>query len=229
MEIILKYFPGLSPEASLRLEQLGGLYREWNEKINVISRNDMEHLYERHVLYSLAIALHYPWIPGTTVLDVGTGGGFPGIPLAILFPEVQFTLVDSIGKKMRVVEEVAGALGLGNVEPLQERVEKMHRSFDFVVSRAVTALPAFVSLAGARVARRGVNPFPNGIIYLKGGDFGDELLQLKGWYHKTTPLSNCFSEPFFETKKLVFLSRNRMEHRSAGWRTGDADHVPSQK
>jgi len=207
MEIIRKYFPHLSPEASHRLQQLGDLYREWNEKINLISRSDMDHLYERHVLHSLAIAIHFRFIPGTTVLDVGTGGGFPGIPLAIVFPEVHFTLVDSIGKKVRVVEAVSGALGLANVEPLQERVEKMHSSYDFVVSRAVTALPTFVTMAGARVARGGFNPFPNGIIYLKGGDFGEELAQLKGWHCRTIPMNTSFDEPFFETKKLVFISR----------------------
>jgi 16S rRNA (guanine527-N7)-methyltransferase len=210
MEIIKKYFPDLNPQTLNLLEQLDPLYRDWNEKINLISRKDFEFFTERHVLHSLAIGLQFPFIPGTTVLDVGTGGGFPGVPLAILFPEVQFTLIDSIGKKIKVVEEVIQTLGLQNIEAQQVRVEQLHSSYDFVVSRAVTALPAFISLAGNRIAPKGFNPFPNGIIYLKGGDFAEELSQVKGWFHKVTPLSAFFEEPFFETKKLVYLSRKRV-------------------
>ncbi len=193
-----------------KLEQLTPLYHEWNSKINVISRKDMEHFAERHVLYSLSVALKYPFLPGTGVLDVGTGGGFPGIPLAIIMPDVQFTLVDSIGKKIKVVQEVVMELNLSNVETMQTRVEKMHQSYDFVVSRAVTALPAFVPLAGARVRKRGFNHFPNGIIYLKGGDTDRELLELKGWHHKVTDLNTFLQEPFFDTKKIVFLSKTKV-------------------
>lgn len=207
MDSIRTYFPDLTPEANERLSMLGELYLEWNERINVISRKDMEHFYIRHVLHSLAIALVFDFKPGTRILDIGTGGGFPGIPLAILFPETEFMLVDSIGKKIRVVNEVKDALGLANVTAMQERAEKLHESFDFVVSRAVTNLPAFVQMAGTRVARRGFNEVPNGILYLKGGDFEEELMQIRPWNHKVFNLSDLCAEPYFETKKLVHLSR----------------------
>jgi 16S rRNA (guanine527-N7)-methyltransferase len=201
------YLPDITEEQQEKLIGLEEHYRLWNERINVISRKDMEHFNERHVLHSLSIALWFRFRPGTTILDVGTGGGFPGIPLAILFPEVEFTLVDSIAKKIRVVQEVADAVGLQNVKAVQVRAEQMHESFDFVVSRAVTQLPEFVRLTGARVARKGFNDFPNGILYLKGGDFDEELAALIGWYKKVYPLHKKLSEPFFETKKLLFLSR----------------------
>jgi 16S rRNA (guanine527-N7)-methyltransferase len=207
MELIKKYFTGLPSEIADKLAALPELYALWNERINVISRKDMEHFSERHLLHSLSIGLIYPFMPGTEVLDAGTGGGFPGIPLAILFPEVQFTLVDSIGKKIRVVKEVCQALNLTNVTAEQVRVEAMHTSFDFVVSRAVTALPEFVALARARVRRQGFNTMPNGIIYLKGGDFGSELAELHGWHHRITALDAFFDAEFFSTKKVVFLSR----------------------
>jgi 16S rRNA (guanine527-N7)-methyltransferase len=207
MEKITRYFPELSPLSVDRLAALPELYAFWNERINVISRKDMEHFAERHLLHSLSVGMIYPFQPGTEVLDVGTGGGFPGIPLAIMFPEVQFTLVDSIGKKIRVVNEVCQALNLTNVKAEQVRVETMPSSFDFVVSRAVTSLPGFVALAGSRVRRQGFNNMPNGIIYLKGGDFGPELRELKGWYHRVTPLDGFFDGEFFSTKKLVLLSR----------------------
>ena len=184
-----------------------GLYLEWNSRINVISRRDMEHFNERHLLHSLAIGLFFDFNPGTTILDVGTGGGFPGIPLAILFPEVQFTLVDSIAKKIKVVQEVQSALGLANLTAEVARVEQMHRSFDFVVSRAVTALPEFIRLAGNRVAPGGINNFRNGILYLKGGAFEEELLQIRGWKPRVFSLAEKLPEPFFETKKLVYLHR----------------------
>jgi 16S rRNA (guanine527-N7)-methyltransferase len=207
METVRKYFPDLTPEANERLAMLGELYRVWNERINVISRKDMEHFYTRHVLHSLAIASVFDFKSGTRILDIGTGGGFPGIPLAILFPETEFLLVDSIGKKIMVVNEVKDALGLANVKAKQERAEKLHESFDFVVSRAVTNLPAFVQIAGTRVARRGFNETPNGVLYLKGGDFEEELLQIRPWNHKVFNLSDLCAEPYFETKKLVYLSR----------------------
>lgn len=207
MELIKKYFTGLPSEITDQFAALPELYAFWNERINVISRKDMEHFTERHLLHSLSIGRIYPWMPDTEVLDVGTGGGFPGIPLAILFPEVQFTLIDSIGKKIRVVEEVTKSLGLHNVRAQQVRVESMRTSYDFVVSRAVTALPDFVALAGQRVRRQGFNTMPNGIIYLKGGEFAEELKLLRGWHHRTTDLSDHFDEPFFETKKVVLLSR----------------------
>ncbi len=204
---ILTLFPELTQDQLHQLDALEGLYLEWNSRINVISRKDMEHFAEHHLLHSLCIGLFFKFKPGTTILDVGTGGGFPGIPLAILFPEVQFTLIDSIGKKIKVVNEVKDALGLMNIETEAVRSEQMHRSFDFVVSRAVTSLPDFVRLAGNRVAGRGGNDFPNGILYLKGGTFEEELLQVRGWQSRVFNLSEWVSEPFFETKKLVYLHR----------------------
>lgn len=204
---LLNFFPKLTQDQLLQLNALEGLYLEWNSRINVISRKDMEHFSERHLLHSLAIGLFFEFVPGTTVLDVGTGGGFPGIPLAILYPEVHFTLVDSIAKKIKVVQEVQSALSLTNVTAEVARVEQMHRSFDFMVSRAVTALPEFVRLAGNRVAPGGINNFPNGILYLKGGAFEEELLQIRGWKSRVYSLAEKLPEPFFETKKLVYLHR----------------------
>lgn len=205
MEIITKYFAGLS---DLQLEQFGrlaALYEEWNTKINVISRKDIEQLYERHVLHSLAIAKIIQFKPGTKVLDVGTGGGFPGIPLAILFPETSFMLVDSIGKKIRVVNEVATALNLGNLQAEHIRVEDVKQTFDFVVSRAVTAFPRFVSMVRSKISSRSNNDLPNGIIYLKGGDFEDEISQFKQLV-KVFELQSFFQEEFFETKKLIHMA-----------------------
>ncbi len=205
MEIILKYFTGLTDGQLDQFGRLGAIYEEWNAKINVISRKDIDQLYERHALHSLSIAKIIQFKPGTKVLDVGTGGGFPGIPLAILFPETSFLLVDSIGKKIRVVEEVAKALKLENVKAGHVRVEDVKQSFDFVVSRAVTAFPRFVELVRDKVSGQNHNDLPNGIIYLKGGDFEDEISAFRPSV-KVYELPDFFQEDFFETKKLIHLA-----------------------
>jgi len=205
MEEIKKYFPELQPAQYERFDALLPLYLEWNQRINVISRKDMENFSVHHVLHSLAIALAIQFKAGTRVLDVGTGGGFPGIPLAILFPETEFLLVDSIGKKIRVVNEVAKALGLNNVQANHIRAEEVKGRFDFVVSRAVTTLPTFVGWVKDKIARESRNELSNGILYLKGGDFEEELRQVK-MRAAIYELCQWFNEPFFETKKLVHLS-----------------------
>ncbi|MHA7110622.1 16S rRNA (guanine(527)-N(7))-methyltransferase RsmG [Sunxiuqinia elliptica] len=204
MDIITKYFPDLTPRQLEQFEQLGELYKEWNEKINVISRKDIDQLYERHVLHSMGIAKYIQFTPGTKIMDVGTGGGFPGIPLAILFPETHFRLVDSIAKKIKVVEGVSQSLGLTNVLAEQARAEKVNDEFDFVVSRAVTAFPKFVSLVRRKISANQKNSMPNGILYLKGGDFLEELEPFKKQV-QVFPLSDQFEEAFFETKKLIHL------------------------
>ena len=204
MEIINKYFPGLTEKQAGQFAALGELYIEWNSKINVISRKDIEHLYERHVLHSLAIAKVIQFVPGTKIMDVGTGGGFPGIPLAIMFPETQFFLVDSIAKKISVVEGVARSLGLANVAAQQCRAEKVNGQFDYIVSRAVTAFPKFVALVRSKVSPTQRNELANGILYLKGGDFAEELEPF-GNLAKLYSLSALFEEDFFETKKLIHL------------------------
>lgn len=204
MDIILKYFPGLTGEQKLRFEKLFPLYEEWNSRINVISRKDFPLLYERHVLHSLAIAKFIRFVPDTTVLDVGTGGGFPGIPLAIYFPEVKFHLVDSIGKKIKVVNEIKDAVGLTNVTADQIRVEELKTRYDFVVSRAVTTLPEFVSWVRKNISLKNRNAIPNGIIYLKGGNLDPEINPYRKHIF-VQDLSGYFSEAFFETKKLIHL------------------------
>lgn len=209
MEIINKYFPDLTGRQQEQLAQLGPLYREWNEKINVISRKDIDQLYERHVLHSLSIAKYIRFAPGTSIMDVGTGGGFPGIPLAILFPETSFLLVDSIAKKIRVVEGISESLGLTNVSAQQNRAEKVDGQFDFVVSRAVTAFPKFVALIRKKISSRQQNTLGNGILYLKGGDFSEELEPFKKQV-QVYPLSQQFEEEFFETKKLIHLSLKKL-------------------
>jgi len=204
MEIIKKYFPDLNSTQTDQLAALGRLYREWNAKINVISRKDIDQLYERHILHSLGIAKVIRFKPGTRIMDVGTGGGFPGVPLAVLFPETEFLLIDSIAKKIKVVEGVAAGISLKNVKAVQGRAEEVRDKFDFIVSRAVTAFPQFVSLVGSRVSNSQKNEMPNGILYLKGGDFEEELLPFKGRI-KIFELSSCFSEEFFGTKKVIHL------------------------
>ena len=199
MDIVEKYFTGLSESQLKQFQQLEGLYREWNEKINVISRKDIDALNVHHVLHSLAIAKVISFKAGTKVLDVGTGGGFPGIPLAIMFPEV-----DSIGKKIKVVEGVAGALGLKNVIARQLRVETMKEKFDFIVSRAVTAFPAFVALTKKRIRENSFNDLSNGILYLKGGDFEEEIRDFKDKI-SVYNIPDFFEEEFFETKKLIYM------------------------
>jgi 16S rRNA (guanine527-N7)-methyltransferase len=208
-ETLFQYFPNLSEIQRDRFRALEGLYQDWNAKINVVSRKDIDELYLRHVLHSLGIAKVYEFQPGQQVLDVGTGGGFPGIPLAILFPETQFTLVDAIGKKIRVVEEVVAGLELSNVTALQRRVEDLTDTYDFIVSRAVAAMPTFVHWTRGRLKKGKGVPGPGGsamdpgILYLKGGDLSGELLLYPG--AKIFPLTTYFKEPFFETKKVVYL------------------------
>lgn len=204
MEILLKYFPNLTEEQKIQFAKLGALYDEWNERINVISRKDMEFLYERHILHSLGIARVMPFAPGTKVLDIGTGGGFPGIPLAMLFPQTQFTLIDSIGKKIKVVESVAEFIGLNNVVPLHCRAEKLKDKFHFVVSRAVTQMPVFLHWLKGKFEKEQFNEKHNGVLYLKGGDLAEELAGLRC---EIFPLKKYFEEDFFETKKVVYLSK----------------------
>lgn len=205
MDIVTKYFPDLTSQQLDQFGRLETLYAEWNSKINVVSRKDIEQLYERHVLHSLAIAKIIHFNPGTSVLDVGTGGGFPGIPLAIMFPETSFMLIDSIGKKIKVVSEVAAALGLQNVNARHVRVEEVNQKFDFVVSRAVTAFPRFVAMVRTRISDQNNNSLPNGILYLKGGDFEEETAPF-GKQIKVYELQSFFGEEFFETKKLIHMS-----------------------
>ena len=203
-EIILKYFPNLTDQQKSQFQQLETLYKEWNEKINVISRKDIDEFYERHVLHSLGIAKIMEFADGTKVLDIGTGGGFPGIPLAILFPNVEFTLVDSIGKKITVVNAVAESLGLKNVKAYHERAEKIKDKFHFVVSRAVTQMPVFLRWLKGKFEKEQFNPKHNGVLYLKGGDLGEELAGIKCEIYN---LKDQFKEEFFDTKKVVYLSK----------------------
>lgn len=204
MEIIKKYFTDLTEKQFEQLTQMGQLYMDWNEKINVISRKDIEFLYLRHVLHSMSVAKFIQFTPGTSIMDVGTGGGFPGVPLAILFPETNFLLVDSIAKKIKVVEGVSRSLGLQNVRAIQARAEKVDEKFDFVVSRAVTAFPKFVALVRKKIHQQQKNSMTNGILYLKGGDFMKEL----GPYRDQVDIydmNQFFTEDYFETKNLLHL------------------------
>lgn len=203
MEEIIKQFPNLTDNQVQQFQKLEALYHDWNAKINVISRKDIDELYTKHVLHSLAIAKVQPFEPGTFVLDVGTGGGFPGIPLAILFPETRFFLIDVIAKKIKVVQAVADALELKNVKAEQLRAENVKGDFDFIVSRAVTNMPDFYSWVKDKIKKQNKHELKNGILYLKGGDLTEELSA----FPKATEynISNFFSDEFFETKKVVHL------------------------
>jgi 16S rRNA (guanine527-N7)-methyltransferase len=203
MELILKYFPNLSEVQQEQFSKLYDLYSDWNSKINVVSRKDIDELYLRHVLHSLGIAKVIQFKDGTSIMDVGTGGGFPGIPLAILYPECKFHLVDSINKKLKVVDAVAEELGLTNVKTSHKRAEEINETFDFIVSRAVTAMPSFVGWVKNKVSKKSKNDLKNGILYLKGGDLTEELQN----YPKATlyNLTYYFEEDFFDTKKVVHL------------------------
>lgn len=205
VQLIFKHFPDLTELQQAQFKALEGLYQDWNLKINVVSRKDIEELYLRHVLHSLAIAKFIQFKPESEVLDVGTGGGFPGIPLAILFPETQFTLVDAIGKKIKVVQEVVAGLELQNVTAKHQRVEEEKKQFDFIVSRAVAAMPTFMRWVKGRIKKVSEHEIKNGILYLKGGDLSDELQDYKTV--QLFSLMDYYQDPFFETKKLVYLPK----------------------
>lgn len=204
VDIILKYFPDITDKQIEQFRQLEPLYLEWNEKINVISRKDTDFLYEKHILHSLGIAKVMPFAPNTKVLDIGTGGGFPGIPLAIMFPDSQFTLIDSIGKKIKVVEGVSTSIGLENLTAIHGRAEKLKDKFHFVVSRAVTQMPEFLRWLKGKFEKEQFNDKHNGILYLKGGDLAEELAGLKC---EIFSLKHYFEEDFFDTKKVVYMSK----------------------
>ena len=202
-ELVFKYFTTLNNEQQEQFAKLEALYKDWNQKINVVSRKDIDELYLRHVLHSLGIAQIQTFNEGSQILDVGTGGGFPGIPLAILFPNVKFTLVDAIGKKIKVVDEVVEGLGLQNVKTYHSRVEEIPGQFDFIVSRAVAAMPTFVHWTKGKIKKDSSHQRQNGILYLKGGDLTEEL---KGYETvQVFDLNEYFEEEFFETKKVVYL------------------------
>lgn len=204
MDIILKYFPELTERQREQFAALLPLYEEWNAQINVISRKDMENFYVHHVLHSLAIAKAIRFAPMSEVLDVGTGGGFPGVPLAIMFPDARFTLIDSIGKKIKVVSDVIDRLGLTNTKAMQIRAEQLDGEYDFIVSRAVTTLGEFVPWVKKKISKTQYNPLRNGILYLKGGDLTNELFPFRHKV-KTWDISDFFEEEFFETKKVIYL------------------------
>jgi 16S rRNA (guanine527-N7)-methyltransferase len=203
-QTVSDFFPGITPEQAAKFAQLHELYAVWNAQINVISRKDMDNFFTHHLLHSLAIAKLIRFTQGTKVLDIGTGGGFPGIPLAILFPETQFHLVDSIGKKIKVVTEVAEALGLQNVTAQQIRAEELKAQYDFVVSRAVAPWPDIHRWSAKLISRKGKNGLPNGWLLLKGGDLRDELTSAAKRLESHN-LSDWFKDPFFETKKLIYI------------------------
>lgn len=205
MESILSYFPHITKEQKLQFSALYNLYTDWNAKINVISRKDIENLYEHHVLHSLGIGKIITFRPGTQIMDLGTGGGFPGIPLAILFPDCQFHLVDSIGKKVRVATEIAGSIGLKNVTFRHARAEEEKGLFDFVVSRAVMPLSDLIKIIKKNISHEQHNALPNGLICLKGGELEQETMPVKN-KAMITDLNQFFKEPFFDTKKVVYVS-----------------------
>ena len=202
MKLILKYFPNLTDDQIQKFKELEVLYKEWNSRINVISRKDINDLYLKHVLHSLSIAKFISFKKNTSILDVGTGGGFPGIPLAIIFPDCNFLLVDSINKKINVVKEISNTLKLTNVSYNAIRVEKLKTKHDFIVSRAVTRMNKFRNLVKGLISNKNDNEIKNGIIYLKGGDLTDEMMNIK---HQKVNISDYFDEEFFETKKIVYL------------------------
>ena len=204
MELIKKYFPELTEQQLQQLQALDELYHDWNAKINVISRRDIDNLYEHHVLHSLAIAKMLHFKPGTHILDFGTGGGFPGVPLAILFPECRFTLIDGTGKKIRVAQEVSQAIGLQNCTPLHRRGEEEKGMYDFVVSRAVMPLPDLVNICRKNISKEQHNALPNGIICLKGGDLQEETKPFKRIV-QVSHLSDCFTEEWFKEKSCIYL------------------------
>jgi len=209
LELILQYFPNITSEQKNQFAELEVLYKDWNEKINVISRKDTDSLYEKHILHSLGIAKVMEFADNTKVLDIGTGGGFPGIPLAILFPNAQFTLVDSIGKKITVVKGVAESLGLKNVTAHHMRAEQLKEKFHFVVSRAVTQMPVFLTWLRGKFEKEQFNPKHNGVLYLKGGELAEELAGLKC---EIFSLKNYFEGEFFDTKKVVYLSKGNFHN-----------------
>lgn len=206
-QLILSYFPDLTQQQIDQFAALGDLYQEWNEKINVISRKDVDNFYERHVLHSLGIAKVIQFKKGTRLLDVGCGGGFPGIPLAILFPDCEFHLVDSIGKKIKVVQEVADAIGLTNLKATHSRAEQIKDKYDFVISRAVTAMPKFLQWITNKFDKQDKNAYPNGVFYLKGGDLKEEMKPVKR-HTEYFDLADFFEGEFFETKKVVYVRMN---------------------
>jgi len=203
MQIIHKYFPDLTEKQIQQFSNLQELYEHWNAQINVISRKNIDTLYTNHILHSLAIAKVIQFEKGTKILDIGTGGGFPGIPLAILFPDVEFLLVDSIGKKIKVVNEVSSAIGLTNVRTLHERAENINETFDFIVSRAVTNMTDFKKWVKGKFNKKHNNSLKNGILYLKGGNLSEEL---RGLSHTRYEIADSFEEEFFETKKVIYIS-----------------------
>jgi 16S rRNA (guanine527-N7)-methyltransferase len=203
VKLLVKYFPDLDDNQIKQFEKISEVYKDWNQKINVVSRKDIDEIYIRHVIHSMGIAKIQAFLPGSRVLDVGTGGGFPGIPLAILFPETEFTLVDSIGKKIKVVEEVVEELGLQNVKAINDRVENISGEFDFIVSRAVAVMPSFVHWVKGKIAKHSLHERKNGILYLKGGDLSEELELYRTV--EVFKLSDVLKEEFFDTKKVVYL------------------------
>jgi 16S rRNA (guanine527-N7)-methyltransferase len=206
MDLIIKYFPQLSSVQTEQIEALKPFYEDWNSKINLVSRKDMEHFYERHVLHSLAIARYIKFPQGSMIMDVGTGGGFPGIPLAILYPESKFLLIDSIGKKIMVVNKAIEHLQLINSEARQQRAETVKEKFDFILSRAVTDIPEFLSWVGKSFHGKSRGSIPNGILLLKGGDLNSELKELPDrWIVKRMAIKQWFDEDFFETKQLIHI------------------------